>query len=90
LNEKINLILNLRCCNDDGLILKPSKPITAIDAQIYASALMEKSPFGEVWSTYTKINDLVFGIVLAIDMQGEFIITPKNCGFDILVRRESI
>ena len=80
--------MNFRCCNDDGLILKPSKPITAIDAQIYQLAIGQSngnSPFGEVWSTYSKINELIFGIVLAIDMRGDFIITPTNCGFDVSV-----
>lgn len=25
-----------RSCNDDGLLLKPSRPVTSIDEQIYA------------------------------------------------------
>lgn len=29
-----NSVSFLRCCNEDGLILKPSKPATSIDRQL--------------------------------------------------------
>ena len=69
--------------------MKPSKAITAIDAQIYATAFkssLKKSPFGEVWSTYSEIDGNTFGIVLAADMKGDFTITQNNCGFNVNVR----
>ena len=33
--ETLFLFCAYRCCNSDGLILKPDKPATAIDAQIH-------------------------------------------------------
>lgn len=76
----------MRSCNDDGLLLKPSKPITAIDQQIYAKALgTAYGPVGEVWSTYSKISNYTFGILLAADTKGSYTINPKNTGFDTSV-----
>ena len=77
--------MSFRCCNNDGLILKPFKPATAIDEQIYATAFLNNNEFGDIWSTYTSyatdIGVLTFGIVLAFDLKSEFYVTQNNCGF---------
>lgn len=66
--------------------MKPSKPATAIDSQIYASAFSDATKFGDIWSTYSLIGGRhTFGIVLAFDVQNPFILTPKNAGFDLEV-----
>ncbi|XP_046547730.1 uncharacterized protein LOC124257657 [Haliotis rubra] len=55
-----------RCCNADGLILGPSKPATAIDAQIMEGAFNTSTgPKGEVWTTYSVIGKYTFGILFA-------------------------
>ena len=79
-----------RACNDDGLLLKPSKPITAIDSQIYAKALgSEYGPEGEVWSTYTMISDIPFGIIFAADMKSSYNMTTNNIGIPYWVIDDS-
>lgn len=88
--DKIGLMnesIIMRCCAMDGLILKPSKPITAIDNQLYAEAFSEKhSPYGEVWTTYSQIGNWTFGIVLAVDLKEtlKFSCTSLNCGFQTI------
>ncbi|XP_055954459.1 uncharacterized protein LOC126814885 [Patella vulgata] len=79
-----NVSLIMRCCNDDGLILKPSKPATAIDSQIYQSAFGTGGPVGELWTTYSNIGFIEarhFGIILAADIQNTFQLTPTLAGF---------
>ncbi|XP_063423508.1 uncharacterized protein LOC134707561 isoform X1 [Mytilus trossulus] len=85
--DKINIVnktVLMRCCNDDGLILKPSKPATAIDKQIIKAALlMTDGPQGEVWSTFSTINGLPntsFGIVLVADLTGSYNLHPSDTG----------
>ncbi|XP_076448120.1 uncharacterized protein LOC143284887 [Babylonia areolata] len=80
-----NVTLLMRCCNAEGLILKPSKPATMIDDQIYKRALGTRGvggpgSVGEVWATYSVISSHVFGIVLVADLQGPYTITPSMVG----------
>ncbi|ESO98846.1 hypothetical protein LOTGIDRAFT_231210 [Lottia gigantea] len=79
-----NVTLIMKCCNTDGLILKPSKPATAIDDQIIQSALGSGGPEGEVWSTYSKIGEIYFGIILAANMSNVYSLTPFKAGFDTI------
>ncbi|XP_050403537.2 uncharacterized protein LOC126819480 [Patella vulgata] len=79
-----NVSLIMRCCNDDGLILKPSKPARAIDSQIYQSAFGSGGPIGEVWTTYSNIgiiDERHFGIILAAEIKNTFHLTPSLAGF---------
>lgn len=64
------------------MILKPSKAATPIDEQIYTTAFMNQSDFGELYSTYGNIGLTVFGILLGIEIKSNFYVTPTNCGFD--------
>ena len=78
----------MRSCNQDGLLLKPSKPITSIDVQIYAKAFGSVyGPMGEVWSTYSNISGIIFGILFAADIKNKFEINPTNVGFENNVSR---
>lgn len=92
--DKIGLMnksVIMRCCNNDGLILKPTKPIMVLDAQLQAMVFSDPARLtnvGEIWSTHTtlKTNENInttstFGIVLAADIQRKFYVTPENCGF---------
>ena len=78
-----NKDLIMRSCNAEGLLLKPSKPITSIDQQMYAKALgASYGPEGEVWSTFSNISNNIFGILFAADIKSpSYQITPKNIGF---------
>lgn len=65
-------------------MLKPSKPITSIDAQMYAKAFgIAYGPDGEVWSTYSNISGLIYGILFAADMANTFDVTPSFVGFPV-------
>lgn len=83
IGEYTNGTLIMRSCNEEGLLLKPSKPITAIDAQIYAKALGSAyGPVGEVWSTYSNVSNSFFGIVFAADIKNLFDLKPRHVGFN--------
>ncbi|XP_033764085.1 uncharacterized protein LOC117345186 [Pecten maximus] len=78
----------LRCCNDGGLILKPSQPAKAIDRQLIKRAFPNTvGPIGEVWTTYSKIKQqnqspfTYFGILFAANMTSDYIVYPNQTGF---------
>jgi len=73
--------LIMRSCNDDGLILKPSKPATAVDGQLYHAAFNDFK--GEVSSTFSFISGHLFGYIFAADFgsSDKFIIGPAAAGF---------
>ncbi|XP_067662761.1 uncharacterized protein [Haliotis asinina] len=80
---KFNKTIIMRSVNSDGLILKPSRPATAIDNMIRRLAWADfDGPDGEVWSTYSDFGgDNKYGIVLAADLQGSYNMTPCMAGF---------
>nr|XP_022321423.1 uncharacterized protein LOC111123413 [Crassostrea virginica] len=79
-----NRTLLMRCCNADGLILKPSKPATAIDRQFIMTASGVTRDL-EVWSTYTEmtVGDRVryFGAVLGVDTPPGFKLLRSDLDF---------
>ncbi|XP_077991614.1 uncharacterized protein LOC144445843 [Glandiceps talaboti] len=77
----MNKSLIMRTCNEDGLLLKPSKPATAIDLQIYKGAIGSGGPDGEVWSTYSDIAGYKFGTLLWVNVKTPYPITPQQAGF---------
>lgn len=61
--------LIMRLTTDDGLLLKPSRPATAIDSQIIQGAFGGNiGPKGEVWTTFSDISGFTFGVVLAMKL----------------------
>lgn len=38
-------------------------------------------PDGQVWSTFSQIGDLKFGIVLAAELKQDYMLTPEKAGF---------
>ena len=87
---RMNKTIIMRCCNDDGLILKPSKPIRVLDAQLYANVFTDLKNFtniGEIWSTYSTISGYTYGIVFGADVQDSFYVTPTNCGIQLSVKK---
>ncbi len=54
----------MRSCNDEGLLLKPTKGLTAIDQSIHFKALGNGYGInGEVGSAYSTINNFTYGIL---------------------------
>ncbi|XP_071096653.1 uncharacterized protein [Haliotis cracherodii] len=80
----MNKTLIMKCVNADGLILKPSRPATAIDNMIRKMAWSDfEGPDGEVWSTYSDLGGKnKYGIILAADLQGSYTMTPCMAGFE--------
>ncbi|KAK7098686.1 uncharacterized protein [Littorina saxatilis] len=78
-----NVSLLMQCCRADGLILKPTKPATAIDKQIWQEAWKNGvGPSGQVWTAYSHVGyDWYFGIVLAVDIGADFKLFPSDAGF---------
>nr|KAG5703076.1 hypothetical protein BaRGS_016237 [Batillaria attramentaria] len=79
--------MKIQCCADDGLILKPSRPATAIDAMFHEMSFGEGSgTSGEVWSTYTDFGDFMrFGIIFTANVTRPFNVTPTNVGFSPMI-----
>ncbi|XP_012945349.1 uncharacterized protein LOC106013638 [Aplysia californica] len=74
----LNKSLIMRCCDSEGRILQPSKPATAIDDQIIKGTFPSyPGPQGQVWTSYSKISNNVFGIVLATEMENQYSLTPE-------------
>ncbi|XP_067662767.1 uncharacterized protein [Haliotis asinina] len=78
-----NKSLIMRSVNADGLILKPSRPATAIDNRIRRIAFGDfEGPDGEVWSTYSDFGGQnKYGIILAAELNGDYSITPDIAGY---------
>ncbi|GFN77542.1 non-lysosomal glucosylceramidase [Plakobranchus ocellatus] len=72
----------MRCCNEDGLILKPLKPARAIDDQIIKMAYGDNDGVdGEVWTTYSSHEGLLYGIIFAANLSADYSITAHKAGF---------
>lgn len=64
----------IRCCNEDGLVLKADRPAVMIDAQWTADA-----PGGEVSFTYTERDGgRTTYYILAADVQSSYDLTPED------------
>ncbi|KAK6972802.1 hypothetical protein BgiMline_023964 [Biomphalaria glabrata] len=75
----INSTLLMKCCDNSGRILQPDRAATAIDDQIKKKAFPNYSgPRGEVYTTYTNVSGLIFGIVLAAELTNEYALTPTS------------
>ncbi|XP_050393125.2 uncharacterized protein LOC126811499 [Patella vulgata] len=86
-----NKDLLMKCCNSDGLILKPSKPATAINDQIIETAFNDGSgASGQVWSTYTdfgEYNKIRFGIIMVANLSKPYSITPSRASLDVEINQ---
>eukprot|EP01084_Bolivina_argentea_P102733 184029_1 len=70
INMTNKTIIN-RMVRKDGILLKPSKAITPIDAMY--SSLSSFKPSGEIWTTYSSINGQIESYnILAIDVSNEY------------------
>ncbi|KAL5016032.1 hypothetical protein ScPMuIL_005621 [Solemya velum] len=77
-----NVTLLMRCCNQDGLILKPSRPAVAIDKQILRTVFdPTQNSTGEIWSTYTIVSGYPFGIVFVADQENGVSLSRSDIGF---------
>jgi hypothetical protein len=70
----------MRCCRQDGLILKPSKPLTMIDLLISDWATNKGISQGELYSTQTILNNEIFSIIFASSMRRNYSLIPSMIG----------
>lgn len=78
-----NVDMLMKCCRQDGLILKPQYPIRAIDAEIIEAAFGDTGgPGGEVWISYTDIGGLRFSNLLVLNLPKgtQYTLYPKDTG----------
>ena len=65
--ENLDADVILRSCRGDGLILSPSKPLTAVDRYFLSDTPTE------IWTSHARISNFTFGIIFMSD-----ILTPLN------------
>ncbi|CAF1317548.1 unnamed protein product [Rotaria sordida] len=70
----------MRCCRQDGLILKPDQPLTMINALVSDWAFYNGVSQGEVYSTRTSITGQTFHIIFASAMKQDYSIYPSMIG----------
>ncbi|CAF1461010.1 unnamed protein product [Rotaria sordida] len=70
----------MKCCRQDGLILKPDRPITMIDLLISDWSQNNGNKQGELYSTQSTINEQIFYIIFASTMQRDYLIYPLLIG----------
>ncbi|CAF2091167.1 unnamed protein product [Rotaria magnacalcarata] len=70
----------MKCCRQDGLILKPSKPLTMIDLAISDWAIHKSIIQGELYSTKTIINNQIFSFIFASSMKRNYSLIPSMIG----------
>ncbi|KAK6165978.1 hypothetical protein SNE40_022777 [Patella caerulea] len=79
-----NRSLIMRSCNAEGLILKPSKPATAIDKQIQQMAFGGNiGPEGKIYTTYSNIDNYIFGIILAANISMDYTLRIQDTGINM-------
>lgn len=90
--------LVMRSCRQDGLLLQPVKPVTAIDAhydgrEVPAGGLAAAG-HAQIWTTYSELvlhrsgqvpSQFIYHTLLSIDVDGPFAVDPRRDffpGFD--------
>ncbi|KAL4219038.1 hypothetical protein ACF0H5_021621 [Mactra antiquata] len=83
-----NKTLLMRCCRQDGLLLRPSRPALATDKQLMMKAFGQ-SPNVEIWTTNSRISTgygytVEYGILFAADVPDHVTISVTELHFDLL------
>ncbi|CAM2722812.1 unnamed protein product [Rotaria socialis] len=70
----------MKCCREDGLILKPELPLTMINRLASDWAFHNGVSQGELYSTRTTINDQTFHVIFASAMKQDYLVYPSMIG----------
>jgi hypothetical protein len=81
-----NATLLERLYRADGLLLKPTRPVTALDAQLLQSAFSDtgrvgtaiSGPDGQLYSTHSHISGLSFTYVVGVTLSTAFEVLPAH------------
>ena len=70
----------LRACTASGLLLHPSRPMTAIDAQVVGDVFGAGAGRvqGNVYATYSAVSGMWWGHALAADLAQPYALTPAD------------
>lgn len=80
--ENLNAELIMKSCNAEGLILKPSKPLTVIDMYF-----VSPEEYREVWTAHSIMesengNSLYFGIIFTAETDTDLTLTPWDLNLE--------
>ena len=75
-----NAALVKRSCDDDGKLLQPSKPATAVDSLFLRRAFSNESVLEEVWATYSNVSGFVWAHVFVADVMNPWVIPASDIG----------
>jgi hypothetical protein len=67
----------MKCCRQDGLILKPDRPLTAINEVVSDWAANNGVVQGELYSTETTIDERTFHVIFASAMKRDYLVYPS-------------
>lgn len=67
-----NRSLIMRTCMEDGTLLQPDAPATALDAQLRQLAFGRGGPRGEVWSTRTLVGGVAYQQLLVAQLEASY------------------
>ncbi|CAF1203111.1 unnamed protein product [Adineta steineri] len=70
----------MKCCRQDGLILKPERPLTMINRLISDWAFYDDILQGQLYSTRTTINGQTFHVIFASNMKRDYLVYPSMIG----------
>ncbi|CAF1132035.1 unnamed protein product, partial [Didymodactylos carnosus] len=77
----------MKCCNEDGLILKPNRPLTMIDKLLQDWSMNDGTSQGELYSTYSTVgpddSPYRFYILFASNMKSNYDIYPQDLGISV-------
>ncbi|CAF1363006.1 unnamed protein product [Rotaria sordida] len=76
----IDTTRTMRCCRQDGLILKPSKPLTTNILLISDWTFNKGITQGELYSTKAMIKNPIFSIIFASSMERNYSLIPSMIG----------
>jgi hypothetical protein len=70
----------MRACTASGRLLQPSRPMTAIDAQIVGDVFGPSAgrPAGTVYATYSAVSGMVWDHAMGVDLAQPYALTPAD------------
>jgi hypothetical protein len=68
----------MRACTKGGLLLHPSRPLTAIDKQVTAGVFPSSGPSGSVYATYSYVSGWAFDSALAAELTSPYALTLSD------------
>lgn len=78
-----NATIIFRSIRTDGLILKPSRPLSSVDYWYSQQAFTASGVEWQLQETYTELQGLRWHYVMAVDLDSELVVTPDMLHIDV-------